>query len=168
MTEVQLGWVASKQGKPDEALDARRHRARRLLAAPKDPPVLDALLADAYLRQNRYADAREPARRVHRKCTEEHRSVGGLRARSSSRVGDHSAALAAATKGLELSPRDPDLLRAQATALAALGDPQAPAAEAAFARFRAADNWATLRIACAKQDARCARERNAVPTIAMH
>ena len=166
MTEVQLGWVASKQGKPDEALEHVAN-ARRLLAAPKDPPVLDALLADAYLRQNRYADAREPARR----CTEnapQNTAAWSVYARILVAVGDHQAALAAATKGLELSPRDPDLLRAQATALAALGDPQAPAAEAAFARFRAADNWATLRIACSKQDVRCARERNAVPTIAMH
>jgi Flp pilus assembly protein TadD len=166
MTEVQLGWVASKQGKPDEALE-HVGRARQLLGAAKDPPVLDALLADAYLRQNRYADARDPARR----CTEnapQNTAAWAVYARILVALGDHQAALAAATKGLELSPRDSDLLRSQATSLAALGDPQAPAAEAAFTRFRAPDNWATLRIACAKQDVRCARERNAVPTIAMH
>jgi tetratricopeptide (TPR) repeat protein len=166
MTEVQLGWVASKQGKADEALE-RVARARQLLAAPKDPPVLDALLADAYLRLNRYADAREPARR----CTEnapQNTAAWAVYARILVALGDHAAALTAATKGLELSPRDADLLRSQATALAALGDPQASAAEAAFTRFRAPDDWATLRIACAKQDARCARERNPVPTIEMH
>ena len=116
---------------------------------------------------NRWADARRAGEGVHRARAAEH-GAWAVYARVLGALGDHAAALAAATKGLELAPRDPDLLRAQATALAALGDPQAPAAEAAFARFRAADNWATLRIACSKQDVRCARERNAVPTIAMH
>ena len=82
-------------------------------------------------------------------------------------LGEHEAALAAATQGLQLSPRDPDLLRSQATALAALHDPRATEAEAAFTRFRTPDSAATLRIACAKQDARCARERNPVPTLAL-
>ncbi|MBV8756752.1 MAG: hypothetical protein JO257_05745 [Deltaproteobacteria bacterium] len=163
MTEVQLGWVDAKQGRADSAL-ARVERARTLLGA--SPPVLDALLADAYLRLNRYADAREPARR----CTAsapQNTAAWSVYARILVALGDHEAALAAATKGLELAPRDPDLLRSQATALAALHDPRATEAEAAFTRFRAPDTWATLRISCAKQDARCARERNPVPTLTL-
>jgi len=166
MVEVQLGWVASKLGKADEVV-TRVARARALLATPPgapEPPVFDALLADAFVRLNRWTDALEPARR----CSEaapKNAAAWAVYARVLVAVGDHAGALAAATRGLELAPRDPDLLRSQATALAALGDPQATAAEAAFDRFRAPDNWATLRITCAKQDVRCARERNAVPTL---
>ena len=163
MTEVQLGWVDAKQGKAESAL-ARVERARKLLGG--SPPVLDALLADANLRLNRYADAREPARR----CTQsapQNTAAWAVYARILVALGDHEAALAAATQGLALSPRDPDLLRSQATALAALHDPRAAEAEAAFTRFRTPDTAATLRIACAKQDARCARERNPVPTLAL-
>ena len=163
MVLVQQGWVASRLGHADEVL-ADVAQARALLG--KDAPVFDALLADAYVRLDRWADAREPARR----CTEaapENTAAWVVYAKVLVAVGDHAGALAAAARGLELAPRDPDLLRAQATALAALRDPQASAAEAAADRFRAPDNWATLRIACAKQDVRCQRERNAVPTIAL-
>ena len=80
-------------------------------------------------------------------------------------VGDHEAALAAATNGLELAPRDPDLLRSQATALAALGDPQARAAHTAYTRFRSPDEAATLRIRCAQGSERCWRDRNPVQTL---
>jgi hypothetical protein len=61
--------------------------------------------------------------------------------------------------GLELAPRDPDLLRSQATALAALGRPEADVALAAYDRFRSPDNSAELRISCATGSQRCARER---------
>src|SRR5206468_5417388 len=74
-------------------------------------------------------------------------------------VGDDTAALAAAATGLELAPRDPDLLRSQATALAALHRPEAAAALAAYDRFRSPDNSAELRITCAADSPRCARER---------
>ena len=72
---------------------------------------------------------------------------------------DNANALAAAATGLELAPRDPDLLRSQATALAGLGAPEAPAALAAYDRFRSPDNSAELRISCAGDSVRCARER---------
>src|SRR3569623_3252132 len=163
MTEVQLGWVDAKQGKAESAL-ARGERARKLLGG--SPPVLDALRADANLRLNRYADAREPARR----CTQsapQNTAAWAVYARILVALGDHEAALAAATQGLALSPRDPDLLRSQATALAALHDPRAAEAEAAFTRFRTPATAATLRIACAQQAARCARARNPVPTLAL-
>jgi hypothetical protein len=82
-------------------------------------------------------------------------------------AGDNVAALAAATKGLELAPRDPDLLRSQATALAALGRPEAEAALAAYDRFRSPDNSAELRIQCAADSKRCARDRELGHTIVM-
>ena len=79
-------------------------------------------------------------------------------------VGDHTTALAAAARGLDLAPRDADLLRSQATALAALKDPRARAAQDAYVRFRQPDEAAVLRIRCAQQSASCSRDRNPVHT----
>ena len=82
-------------------------------------------------------------------------------------AGDNAGALAAAAKGLELAPRDPDLLRSQATALAALKRLEAEAALAAYDRFRSPDNSAELRIQCAADSTRCARDRELVHTISL-
>jgi hypothetical protein len=172
MVAVQLGWVASKLGHLDEVL-ARVKEARALLAttvpagkpAP-NPPVFDALLADAYMRLNRYADAVAPAKA----CTErapQNVAAWSVYARALVAIEDHEAALAAARTGLELSPRDPDLLRSQATSLAALKDPQAEAAQAAYVRFRVPDDAAVLRIKCSKGETRCNRNRNPVMTIVL-
>jgi hypothetical protein len=156
MVLVQLGWVASKQGRVDDAL-ALIAEARPLLPTP-GPAVLDAVAADALARVWRWDDAVAPAKA----CTE--RAPGNsmawmLYARVLGSTGDNAGALAAATKGLELAPRDPDLLRSQATALAGLGRPEAAAALAAYDRFRSPDNSAELRIACAADSKRCARDR---------
>jgi hypothetical protein len=80
-------------------------------------------------------------------------------------VGDHAGALAAAARGLAIVPRDAELLRSQATSLAALRDPRAGAAQAAYVRFRPPDDAAVLRIRCATRSTRCARDRNPVETI---
>ncbi|HET9621080.1 MAG TPA: hypothetical protein VFP84_06930, partial [Kofleriaceae bacterium] len=77
-------------------------------------------------------------------------------------------ALVAATTGLALVPRVPDLLRRQATALAALGRPEAAPALAAYERFRSPDSAAELRIACAGDSPRCAREREQGHTHRLH
>jgi hypothetical protein len=172
MVTVQLGWVASKLGHIDEVL-ARVREARALLAttvpagqpAP-NPPVFDALLADAFMRLNRYADAIAPART----CTErapENVAAWSVYARALVAIGSYADALAAARKGLELAPRDASLLAAQATSLAALHDPQAEAAQAAYVRFRSPDEAAVLRIRCSKGEARCNRNRNPVQTIVL-
>ncbi|HEU0029220.1 MAG TPA: multiheme c-type cytochrome [Kofleriaceae bacterium] len=163
MVNVQLAWVASRQNRLDDALALVRD-VRRTLGT--NPPVLDAIVADAYVRMNRWADAVAPAKA----CTE--RAPGSVAAwsvyaRSLVAVGEYARALDACTRGLELAPRDPDLLRAQATALAALHDPRAEAAQAAYVRFRAPDDAAALRIACSKQSERCARERNPVKTLVL-
>ncbi|HEX5059165.1 MAG TPA: tetratricopeptide repeat protein [Kofleriaceae bacterium] len=172
MVAVQLGWVASKLGKLDTAL-ARVKEARELLAttvAPgqpaPNPPVFDALTADVYMRLNKYKEAVAPAK----SCTERapsNASAWSVYARALVAVGDYTKALETARKGLELSPRDPDLLRSQATSLAALKDPQMEAAQNAYVRFRVPDEAAVLRIRCAKGEARCYRNRNPVQTIVL-
>jgi Flp pilus assembly protein TadD len=164
MVLVQLGWVAAKQGRVDDAL-ALIAEARPLLPTP-GPAVLDAVAADALARVWRWEEAVAPAKA----CTElapGNSMAWMLYARVLGSIGDNQGALAAATKGLELAPRDPDLLRSQATALAALGRPEAAAALAAYDRFRSPDNSAELRISCAADSKRCARDRELGHVIAL-
>jgi hypothetical protein len=164
MVKIQLGWVASKQGRVEDAL-ALVAESRALLAksvpagkpAP-NPPVLDAVAADALARVWRWDEAVAPAK----SCTEtapQNATAWVIYARVLGSIGDNAGALAAATKGLEFAPRDQDLLRSQATALAALGRAEAKDALAAFDRFRSPDQSADLRIACAAGSTRCARDR---------
>jgi predicted Zn-dependent protease len=163
MVHSQLGWVASKQGRVEDAV-AHVARARALVTLTPAPAVFDAILADAYMRQNRWTDAVAPARA----CTERaprNAAAWSLYARALVAVGDYREALIATASGLELAPRDPDLLRAQATALAALDAPDAQAAHEAYARFRAPDEASVLRIRCAQGNERCWRDRNPVQTL---
>jgi tetratricopeptide (TPR) repeat protein len=156
MILVQLAQVASKQGRADDAL-ALIALARPLLPAP-GPPVLDAVAADALSRVWRWDEAIAPARA----CAERAPANAGawvVLARALGSTGRNADALEAATRGLALAPRDPDLLRSQATALAALHRPEAEAALAAYDRFRSPDSAAELRIHCAADSARCSRER---------
>jgi len=165
MILVQLGWVASKQGRVEDAL-ALVAQARALLPAP-GPAVLDNIAADALMRVWRWDDAVAPAREAAKKAPGNSAAWVNL-ARCLGSVGDDNAALAAATTGLELAPRDPDLLRSQATALAALHRPEAAAALAAYDKFRSPDYSAELRINCAADSSRCAREREQGHTHLLH
>ncbi|HEX3479844.1 MAG TPA: multiheme c-type cytochrome, partial [Kofleriaceae bacterium] len=156
MILVQLAQVADRQGRADDAL-ALIAEARPLLPSP-GPPVLDAIAADALSRVWRWQEAIAPARA----CAERAPANAGawvVLARALGSTGDDAGALDAAARGLELAPRDPDLLRSQATALAGLHRGEAAAALAAYDRFRAPDTAAELRIQCAADSPRCARER---------
>jgi len=173
MVTAQLGWVAAKQGRAGDALRLVREARTQLEVAAAgaepvvDPPVLDAIVADAFVRLGRWDDALAPAKA----CTERapaNTAAWGVYARILVAVGDHTEALAAATRGLELAPRDPDLLRSQATALAALRDPRAEAAQAAYVRFRTPDEAAGLRVRCITGNERCMRVRNPVHTLPLH
>jgi tetratricopeptide (TPR) repeat protein len=160
MVLVQLAWVASKQGRADDAL-AIVAQARGLLSSPQmptGPAVLDNIAADALMRVWRWQEAVAPSQAAAKKAPG-NSAAWVMVARCLGSVGDDVAALAAAVTGLELSPRDSDLLRSQATALAALHRPEADAALAAYDRFRSPDVSAELRIECAADSTRCARER---------
>jgi tetratricopeptide (TPR) repeat protein len=165
MVTVQLGWVAAKQGRIADVL-ALAASARTLAkqAGVAEPAALDAILADAYVRQNRYAEALAPAVACTVR-TPENTGAWAVYARVLAALDRYAEALAAATHGLDLNPRDPDLLRTQATALLALRDPRAPAAQTAYTRFRVPDDVAALRIRCSKSSARCMRDRNPVESI---
>ncbi|MEO8842627.1 MAG: multiheme c-type cytochrome [Kofleriaceae bacterium] len=192
MVLTQLGWVASKQGRVDDAL-ALVAQVRALLpnggpkpdrstarprpedapvlaaeARPTDgPAVLDAITADALMRVWRWSDAVAPARAAAKKAPGNSGAWMNL-ARCFGSLADDRDALAAATTGLELSPRDSDLLRSQAMALGGMHRPEAPAALAAYDRFRSPDYGAELRIECAADSARCSREREQGHTHLLH
>ncbi len=165
MVIVQLAEVAAKQGRADDAL-ALVAQARALLPPP-GPPVLDAVAADALMRVWKWQEAVAPAKAAAEKAPA---NSGGwvMLARCYGSIDANADALAAATAGLELAPRDPDLLRSQATALAAMHRPEADAALAAYDRFRSPDNSAELRISCAADSPRCAREREQGHTHLLH
>lgn len=165
MVLVQLAQVASKQGRVDDAL-ALVAEARPLLPTP-GPAVLDAVAADALSRVWRWQDAIAPAQACAARAPANTGAWVAL-ARVLGSTGNDAAALEAAAKGLELAPRDPDLLRSQATALAALHRGEADAALAAYDRFRSPDNSAELRIQCASDSSRCAREREQGHTHLLH
>jgi tetratricopeptide (TPR) repeat protein len=169
MVLVQLAWVASKQGRADDAL-ALVAQARSLLASPtmpSGPAVLDNIAADALMRVWRWDEAVAPSTAATQKAPG-NSAAWVMLARCLGSVGNDAAALAAAATGLELSPRDSDLLRSQATALAALHRPEADAALAAYDRFRSPDVSAELRIECAADSPRCAREREQGHTHLLH
>ena len=165
MVLVQLGWVASKQGRVEDAL-ALVAQARALLPAP-GPAVLDAIASDALMRVWRWDDAIAPALAAAKKAPGNSIAWVAL-ARCLGSVGNDTAALAASVTGLELAPRDPDLLRTQAMSLAALHRPEAGAALTAYDRFRSPDYSAELRIECAADSARCSREREQGHTHVLH
>jgi tetratricopeptide (TPR) repeat protein len=164
MVITQLAMVASKQGRVEDAL-ALVAQARALL--PQSPPVLDYIAADALMRVWRWDDAVAPAQALVAKAPQN--SVAWMMlSRCLASIGDDAAALGAAVTGLELNPRDPDMLRTQATALAAMHRPEADAALAAYDRFRSPDASAELRISCASDSSRCARERESGHTHVLH
>lgn len=156
MIVAQLAVVAAKQGRADDAL-ALVEQARARLTPPY-PPSLDAIATDALVRVWRWREAVPLAQRAAQVASGSTVAWATL-AKVLASAGDDRGALAAAQRGLALAPRDADLLRSQATALAALGSPEAPAALAAYDRFRAPDQAAELRIICARSSERCARER---------
>jgi tetratricopeptide (TPR) repeat protein len=168
MVETQLGWIAAKQGRKD---DARGHiaRVRELLNVPAGkagPAVLDAIAAELHIKLTEYDDAVAPAEAC-TKAVPDNVAAWQVYARVLVGVGRFQDALAAAVKGLALNPRDPSLLASQATALAALKDPRAAAAQDAFTRFKFHDEAAGLRIRCIKGSDRCRRDRNQVQTISL-
>ena len=168
MVETQLGWIAAKQGRKADTL-AHIARVRELLGVPGDKPgpaVLDAIAAEVHIKLTKWEDAVAPAEAC-TKAVPQNVAAWAVYARVLVAVGRHADALAAAVKGLALNPRDPDLLRSQATALAALRDPKAEAAQTAFTRFRFHDEAAGLRIRCIKGSDRCRRDRNQVATIVL-
>jgi hypothetical protein len=159
MIDVQLAWVAAKQGRAEDAV-ALIASVDSLITAQKwpRPPVISAVVVDALSRVWAWDRAVAPAQAL-AKAAPLNTQAWVMLARVLASTGDNRGALSAALSGLAIAPRDPDLLRSQAVALAALGSPDAAAALTAFERFRTPDVAAEVRIACARSSELCGRER---------
>jgi hypothetical protein len=148
--------VAVRQGRTAEAL-ARLDQADLLVPGH---PALARARADALGAVWRWREAMDPMERAARAAPLD----DGLWARlavACGSAGDPLAALDATGHGLELAPRDTDMLRVQALALEALGAPpeDTSAAHAAFVAWLPPDDAPGVKNACAARRDWCARER---------
>ncbi|MFT3771896.1 MAG: multiheme c-type cytochrome [Minicystis sp.] len=153
-----LGWLEAHEGRTAEALQ----QADRAAALLPGHPAVPALRGEALSLVWRWAEAVPPLDEAARAAPGDDGAWMRLAVALGSRGGDDRAALAAAQAGLALQPRDPDLLRVEALSLAALRDPGAKAAAAAYDAFRPADAIPGIKARCSMKVDGCAAERNPV------
>jgi len=151
--------VATREGRTGDAL-ARLGDAER--AFPGHPAVARAT-ADAFATVWRWNDAMAPMERAAIASPLDDALWARLAIACGS-ADDPQAAMTAASHGLELTPRDPDLLRVQALALDRLGGPPASTedARAAFDAWHGPDTAPAVKNACASRYTWCALERTPV------
>jgi tetratricopeptide (TPR) repeat protein len=156
--------IATREGRTGEALD-RLADAGRLLP---DHPALARGAAEALGAIWRWRDAMAPMLRAAAAAPLDDTLWARLAIACGS-ADDPRAALTAAKHGLELSPRDADLLRVQALALERLGaEPrEVDRARTAFAAWRPPDEAPAIKNACASRQDWCALERIPVHVHAM-
>jgi tetratricopeptide (TPR) repeat protein len=153
-----LAYLEAHEGRTDEAL-RQLDRASALLPGH---PALQSLRGEALSLVWRWGDALAPLDEATRAAPRDDAAWTRLAVALGSHGGDERATLSAAATGLARQPRDPDLLRVEALALGALGDPRAPSGMAAYEAFRPADAIPGVRAACSARVPGCALERNPV------
>jgi tetratricopeptide (TPR) repeat protein len=151
-----LASVAARQNAPDET-EALVREAEALVGPH---PALDRIRGDAWANVWEWSRAAAPYARSASGAPQDDESWRRL-ALALSSAGQFPAALAAAREGLELNPRDTDLLRLQATALP-VGAPLRATALDAHLQTRLADRTPGIRLACSFQVQGCATEREPV------
>ena len=154
--------VAARQGRTEEAEKwiAEAMTARGAEDDVSSHPALAATRAESLATVWRWKDAIAPLREVADASPHDDRAWSRLAVAYGS-DGDSTSALWAAMRGLLLAPRDPDLLRVQALALAALHAPneEVDAAKTAYLEFRSPDDAPRIRGLCSKNVPGCALER---------
>jgi tetratricopeptide (TPR) repeat protein len=155
---LAIAHLEAYEGRTGEAL----RQIDRAAALVPGHPAIQSLRGEALSLVWRWADAVPPLDEAARAAPRDDAAWSRLAMALGSRGGDDGAALAAARAGLLLQPRDPDLIRVEALALGALGDPAAAAARAAYDAFRPADAIPRVRSACSAGVPGCALERNPV------
>lgn len=153
-----LGYVASRQGRTDDAFDYFQEAED--LIGPH--PALTYARGESLIRVFRTSQAQE----LLAKTTSEDDRHMRLLAQASGTNLDAATALRAAVRGLEREPRNPDLLRLQSLAinrLASHADWQ-EAARQAFLDFKLDEEAPGIRSRCSNNDAECLLERNPVHT----
>jgi hypothetical protein len=149
-----LGAVAARQGRVDEALAL----ADRVAALAPQHPYPHLLRGRALAKVWRWEQAVPHLERAYAASPGSPTLAGELAVAYGS-AGMHREALAVAAKALPARPRDATLLRAQALALQALGDPRAEAALEQYFDHREPDVQPHLGADCGERDPACARER---------
>lgn len=159
MVLVQLGRVAGRQGRTEEALEYL-DRAEALVPGA---PAIAAIRADALSYVWRWDEAATARAAVVEQVSG---NGGGWRALAIAlgSLGQSGDALEAARAGLALRPGDGDLLRVQALALRAITGESELTTRAldAYERHHAPDRLQEVRMRCARASEACARERQPV------
>src|SRR5690606_13598769 len=149
-----LGAVAAQQGRVDEALAL----ADEVAELRPDHPYPHLLRGRALARVWRWEQAVPHLERAYAVSPGSPNLAGEL-ATALGSAGMHRRALEVAATALVRRPRDATLLRVQALALRALGDPRAEAALDLYYRHRDYDEQPHLSADCGERDPDCARER---------
>jgi hypothetical protein len=149
-----LGGVAARQGRVDEALEL----ADRVAKLRPDHPYPHLLRGRALARVWRWEQA-VPHLELAFAASPGSPTLAGELATALGSAGIHRRALEVAASALIRRPRDATLLRVQALALRALGDPRADAALEAYYEHREPDDQPHLSSDCGERDPNCARER---------
>jgi tetratricopeptide (TPR) repeat protein len=149
-----LGAVAARQGRVDEALEI----ADRVAALKPDHPYPHLLRGRALAQVWRWEQAIPHLERALAASPSSPKLAAEL-ATACGSAGMHRRALEVSSAALVLRPRDAALLRTQALALEAIGDPRAAAAMDAYFTHREPDDQPHLAAKCGEIDPACARER---------
>lgn len=149
-----LGAVAARQGRVDEALELADHIAKLAPAHPYPHLLRGRALAKVW----RWEQAVPHLERAF-EASPRSPTLAGELAMAYGSAGMHREALAVSAAALPLRPRDATLLRAQALALEALGDPRAEAALETYFAHREPDDQPHLGADCGERDPGCALER---------
>lgn len=144
------------------AIEGRIESTERWVALARrevgEHPALSATLGHAYAsRWQNDRGARELAMALERTPLDDRLFVALSSALSS--TGDFDKARNVASRGLLLSPRDPDLLRLQWQGLASRPGRDVRASSSSFVAFRSPDDANDLRSLCSEHEAGCAGER---------
>lgn len=154
-----LGAVAAQQGRVEEALSI----ADRVAELRPDHPYPHLLRGRALARVWRWEQA-VPHLELAHAASPGSPTLAGELATALGSAGMHHRALEVAAAALVRRPRDATLLRVQALALRALGDPRAEQALELYHRHREPDDQPHLSADCGERDPDCARERVPVHT----
>jgi hypothetical protein len=158
MALAQLGRLAGRQGRADEALD---HLAAAEIAWGEAHPAIDRLRGEAYAQVWRWPEA-ATAYGAAVDAAPEDDALWARLAQAAGSAGDEATALAAALRGLALRPRHEGLLRSQYLGLEE-DHPRRADARAAYLAHRVPDRLDGLRRRCADRDPACRSERLPVP-----
>jgi hypothetical protein len=152
--------IVGRQGRLADAL-ALADQAQALIGPH---PAIERARAAAYEQVWRWPDAARAEEAVSAASPHDTSAWRDL-AKADAAAKRMPEALAAAQTGMKFQPRDEGLLRTQTLALEALRSPDAPAARAAFLRYRDPDEASKARLACDRKVATCARDRLPVVTL---